>query len=69
MGHARQNEITIHSPERTDTMLRTFMMMLAAASLLAGCAAPPQDDTHYWQHPKMGLVKVDKTTHGIVVPR
>jgi uncharacterized lipoprotein YmbA len=51
-------------------MLRTFLLMLVAAFALAGCAvAPPQADTHYWQHPKMGLVKVDKTTHGIVVPR
>jgi uncharacterized lipoprotein YmbA len=50
-------------------MMRTTLMMLAAAIALAGCAAAPQDGTHYWQHPKMGLVKVDKTTHGIVVPR
>ena len=50
-------------------MLRASLMMLIAAFVLAGCAAAPQDDTHYWQHPKMGLVKVDRVTHGIVVPR
>jgi len=49
--------------------MRTFLMILAAL-VLAGCAsapAPATQGTHYWQHPKLGMVKVDNVTHGIVV--
>lgn len=50
------------------------ILLIAAAVLLAGCAAvaetPPATagETHYWLHPKLGMVKVDAKTHAIVVP-
>lgn len=50
-------------------------MFLAVASLTCAAAwaadpvapAPPGEAAyHYWMHPKLGLVKVDRRTHGLV---
>jgi len=60
--------------------MKSTTMVLAAAALLAGsaafaqprvAAAAPSDGAgqYTWLHPKLGMVKVDKRTNAMVVPR
>lgn len=56
--------------------MRTPTITLLALALLAGPAfaqsqpAPQAEKTyHYWLHPKLGMVKVDKKTHFMLVGR
>lgn len=51
------------------------LLIAAAATILSGCAAvagsgdeSATSDTHYWLHPKLGMVKVDARTHAMVQP-
>ncbi|MBI5279347.1 MAG: hypothetical protein HY854_23145 [Burkholderiales bacterium] len=53
------------------------ILMISAALVLSGCAAvagtggnaaTAERETHYWLHPKLGMVKVDAKTHAMVVP-
>lgn len=41
---------------------------LGAAALAAPSSPAGNGGTHYWLHPKLGMVKVDSRTHAIVVP-
>jgi hypothetical protein len=50
------------------------LLLLAGFAASAAAAAPApepakQAGTHIWVHPKMGQVKVDSRTHGIVVAK
>ena len=59
--------------------MRTPTITLLALAILAGPAfaqsqpapqAPAEAKTyHYWLHPKLGMVKVDKKTHFMLVGR
>ncbi|MBL0391220.1 hypothetical protein JJ685_08725 [Ramlibacter monticola] len=59
--------------------MRTTTITLLALAFLGGPAfaqsqpasqAPAEAKTyHYWLHPKLGMVKVDKKTHAMLVGR
>lgn len=57
--------------------MKTLACALLGFSLLTGCASAAMDssrdvaksDTYHWLHPKLGMVKVDRATNAIVIPR
>lgn len=58
--------------------MKTFILAISASLLAAGCASTanmtPQDASakssyYYWEHPKLGMVKVDRATNAIVTSR
>ena len=58
--------------------MRTLILAILASLLAAGCASTanvtPQDVSakssyYYWEHPKLGMVKVDRATSAMVTSR
>ena len=58
--------------------MKTLILAILAPLLAAGCASTanvtPQDPSakssyYYWEHPKLGMVKVDRATNAMVTGR
>lgn len=58
--------------------MKTLIFAILASLLAAGCASTanvtPQDVSvkssyYYWEHPKLGMVKVDRVTNAMVTSR
>lgn len=55
--------------------MKTLIFAILASLLAAGCASTanvtPQDASakgsyYYWEHPKLGMVKVDRATNAMI---